>query len=86
VHIHFKVRLFSGSQRSHEFTSQLYFDDAITDLVHAQPPYNAKGPRNRRNEEDGIYRGRDSGSQLLLRLSSDGSGYVGAFAIGLRMT
>jgi protocatechuate 3,4-dioxygenase beta subunit len=85
VHIHFKVRVSSGAQRSHEFTSQLYFDDAITDQVHAQPPYRAKGKRDVRNDLDGIYRARGSGSKLLLRLSKEGDGYVGTTAVGLRM-
>lgn len=86
VHIHFKVRMFAGAQRSYELTSQLYFDDAITDLVHARPPYNAKGARDTRNDRDRIYRARNSGSKLLLRLSPDGRGYVGTIGVGLRMS
>jgi protocatechuate 3,4-dioxygenase beta subunit len=86
VHIHFKVRLFTGAQQSYEFASQLYFDDAITDQVLAQPPYSAKGARSTRNDSDGIYRNRDSGSQLLLRLDQDEQGYVGTIAVGLRMS
>ena len=85
VHIHFKVRVASGSQRSHEFTSQLYFDDAITDQVHAQPPYRANGKRDVRNDLDGIYRARGSGSKLLLRLSKSAEGYLGETAVGLQM-
>jgi hypothetical protein len=75
----------SGAQQSHEFTSQLYFDDAITDAVHAQPPYRAKGQRDVRNDLDGIYRARGSGAKLLLRLSKDAEGYLGTTAVGLRM-
>lgn len=85
VHIHFKVRVASGSQRSHEFTSQLYFDDAITDQVHAQPPYRANGKRDVRNDLDGIYRARGSGSKLLLRLSKSAESYLGETAVGLQM-
>lgn len=86
VHIHFKVRVLSAAQRSHEFTSQLYFDDAITDQVHAQPPYRAKGVRDTRNDLDGIYRARGSGSMLLLRLTKNEGGYNGTTMIGLRLT
>jgi protocatechuate 3,4-dioxygenase beta subunit len=81
VHIHFKIRLFTGSQRTYEFTSQLYFDDLITDQVHAQSPYNTKGSRNTRNSRDGIF--NNGGSQLLLNLTQGGQGYVGTFDIGL---
>lgn len=87
VHIHFKVRLFAGTQTTFEFTSQLYFDDAITDLVHAQAPYNVKGSRDTRNNRDGIYTGgNSSGAQLLLNLNKCVEGYVATFDIGLRMS
>ena len=81
VHIHFKVRVPSGQQ----FTSQLYFDDALTDRVHANPPYNRKGIRTTRNGQDGIYRERNSGAGLVLRLTPEARGYQGSFSVGLRM-
>ncbi|HXV80553.1 MAG TPA: intradiol ring-cleavage dioxygenase, partial [Candidatus Binatia bacterium] len=34
VHIHFKIRHDPASHRALEFTSQLYFDESITDEVH----------------------------------------------------
>ncbi|MEP7274219.1 MAG: intradiol ring-cleavage dioxygenase, partial [Acidobacteriota bacterium] len=75
VHIHFKIRLFSGSTKTYEFTSQLYFDDALTDQVLALAPYNTKAARGTRNSNDGIYN-----SQLLLSLTGNGqSGYVSSF-------
>src|SRR5688500_17132943 len=49
VHIHFKIRLPAGQQRAYEFTSQLYFDEALTDSVHARPPYNSKARRDTLN-------------------------------------
>ena len=78
VHIHFKIR--AGE---HEFTSQLYFDDAITDLVHAEGPYAQRGNRTLRNGRDGIFQG--GGGQLMLALARDGQGYAGTFEIGLRI-
>jgi uncharacterized protein (TIGR03437 family) len=82
VHIHFKIRLFDGATRAFEFTSQLFFDDSLTDQVFTQAPYNTKGARGVRNSNDGIYNG--GGSQLLLSLTSDGQGgYNGDFDIGL---
>lgn len=82
VHIHFKIRLAPSSRPGYEFTSQLYFDDAVTDRVHAQQPYAAKGQRTVRNDRDGIY--RRGGSQLLLSLSETGGGYTGTFDIALQ--
>jgi protocatechuate 3,4-dioxygenase beta subunit len=81
VHIHFKIRTHSAAQSGYEFTSQLYFDDAITDQVHAQAPYAAKGQRTQKNDRDGIF--RESGEQLLLQLTQAAEGYEGRFNIGL---
>src|SRR4029079_8469287 len=62
VHIHFKIRNGTASQQVHEFTSQFFFDESVTDEVHAQAPYSQKGYRTLKNEGDGIYQG--GGSQL----------------------
>jgi protocatechuate 3,4-dioxygenase beta subunit len=83
VHIHFKVRLDPAAGRGQELTSQFYFDDALTDLVHARPPYNSRGQRRRRNQGDRIFEAGGSGSRLLLRLRPDEPGYVGAVNVGL---
>lgn len=83
VHIHFKIRTDGGAARGREFTSQLYFDDAMTDQVLARPPYASKGTSGRiRNERDGIYQ-RQGGPQLMLALAERGTGYHGVFDIGL---
>jgi protocatechuate 3,4-dioxygenase beta subunit len=84
VHIHFKIRIGSASQQSYEFTSQLYFNDSLTDQIHAQAPYAAKGQRTLKNDGDGIFRG--GGQQLMLQLTKDAIGYVGTFNIGLQIT
>jgi protocatechuate 3,4-dioxygenase beta subunit len=84
VHIHFKIRTAATSGKHSEFTSQLYFDDAITDKVHAQAPYASKGQRTLKNAGDGIFRG--GGDQLLLTLVEAAQGYTATFDIGLQMT
>ncbi len=81
VHIHFKIR--TTTQPSYEFTSQLYFDDAITDQVQAQAPYAARGQRSERNVQDGIF--QQGGEQLLLQLAEVETGYEGRFEIGLEL-
>lgn len=84
VHIHFKIRTDMNSARAQEFTSQLYFDDSITDEIHAQAPYLSRGQRKGRNDRDGIF--RRGGKELMLNLTKDGQGYLGTFDIGLQMT
>jgi protocatechuate 3,4-dioxygenase beta subunit len=82
VHIHFKIRSSAASTSAYEFTSQLFFDDALTDEVHAAEPYAAKGQRDTRNANDGIY--NQGGSQLVLDVAADGSGgYAATFDIAL---
>ncbi len=38
VHLHFKIRTRPSSGPGYQFTSQLYFDDPLTDRVHALAP------------------------------------------------
>ena len=84
VHIHFKIRTSPESRRGYEFTSQIYFDDALTDRIHAQAPYAAKGRGRLRNRQDGIF--QDGGEELVLPLIQQPQGYAGTFDIGLQMT
>jgi protocatechuate 3,4-dioxygenase beta subunit len=84
VHIHFTIRDSPESQQGYEFTSQLYFDDALTDEVQSQGPYAEKGQRDLRNSEDGIYQG--GGDELLLDLTENGEGYAATFDIALDTT
>ena len=46
-HIHFKLRMATAgaAARSREFTSQLYFDDALSDRIYAAAPYASRGRR-----------------------------------------
>jgi protocatechuate 3,4-dioxygenase beta subunit len=85
VHIHVKVRTHPASPRAHELTSQLYFNDALTDRVHAQQPYAGSARRRVRNESDSIFR-RAGGSRLLLPVVAQGGGYVASFGIGLQLS
>jgi protocatechuate 3,4-dioxygenase beta subunit len=85
VHIHFKIHTDPGSPHGHEFTSQLYFDESVTDDVHAQAPYNAKGRRRTKNATDGLFQ-RGGGKDLMLLLTKDAKNYAGSFDIGLRTT
>ena len=79
THIHFKVR-----KDNLEFTSQFFFDDALSDEVHVAGAYAEKGAAGRlQNGADGIY--GQSGGQLQLDVSQDGASYATSFDIGLQM-
>lgn len=79
VHIHFKVHN-DTSEQSNVFTSQLFFDDALSDQVFSQAPYASKGQRDTLNSTDGIYDDR-----LLLAVTPAAEGYAAIFDIGLQM-
>lgn len=83
VHIHFKIRSAAGGGRMHEFTSQLFFDDGLTDQVHAQPPYATRGQSRLRNVRDSIY--RTAGAQLTLAVAPAAPGYAGSFDLALQI-
>lgn len=81
VHLHFKIRT-QKANRNYEFTSQLFFDDALSDKIFAGVPYTANGGQMR-NEQDGIF--RDGGSQLLLKPTPKKAGYTATFEVGLQV-
>jgi protocatechuate 3,4-dioxygenase beta subunit len=83
VHIHFKIRTGAAAARAHEFTSQLYFDEAITEEVHSRAPYSSKGRRSTANDADFIF--RRGGKQLLLEPTKNAQGYAARFDIGLQI-
>ena len=82
VHIHFKVRTSPTGASGLEFTSQLFFDEALTDQVHAQSPYSQKGRRDTLITTDGIF--RSGGTSLLVPLAASGGGYAGTMYVGVR--
>jgi protocatechuate 3,4-dioxygenase beta subunit len=78
VHIHFKIRIAADADQTYEFTSQLFFDEALSDQVYTQEPYASKGQRDQLNSTDGIYN-----DLLLLAANQTAQGYASTFTIGL---
>lgn len=76
VHIHFKIR--TGNA---EFTSQIFFDDAVSaELFKSTAPYSQKGTNGiTLNARDGIYK-----SELLVPVTKNGESYAATFDIGLQ--
>lgn len=82
VHIHEKVRTFDPfGQVITEVSTQLFFDDAVTDAVLDTPAYAGRGPRDTRNSTDSIFRGQQARS---VSLTGDvGSGLQGEIDVGV---
>jgi protocatechuate 3,4-dioxygenase beta subunit len=86
VHIHIRIRLFTGTTATYDFLTQLFFDDALTDAVDSMSPYNARGTRDTRNAADSIY-GSDGATVQLAPTSDGAGGYVApiTFALDIRL-
>jgi protocatechuate 3,4-dioxygenase beta subunit len=84
VHIHFKIRTTGTDGAAYEFTSQLFFDDTLSDKVFTQAPYAAKGTRNTRNSNDSIY--RSGGAQTLIAPTHSNGTYNTTFSVALDLS
>jgi protocatechuate 3,4-dioxygenase beta subunit len=97
IHIHFKIRMPMGSS-AYDFTSQMFFDEKISEEVLATGPY-ATAPGNRAvfNDDDHIFQGTATNGQkppagqkapgldTMVSLSKMASGYTGLLKIGLKI-
>jgi protocatechuate 3,4-dioxygenase beta subunit len=76
VHLHLKVHLAEATV----LTTQLFFDDAVTDTVHGgSDPYRQHPGRDTRNDRDAFY-----SDTALLRLAPAPGGWLGALNLGVR--
>lgn len=78
VHIHLKVRAGGRAGRHYELTSQLYFDQAVTERVYAR-----RGAGWPRNAGDVIF--RRGGRQLVLTPVAADTGNRAAFDVALHL-
>lgn len=86
VHIHFKIRTYSGSQPVGTFTSQFFFNESVTDTVYTRTPYSARPNRDTRNANDGIYRDAGSNvSRVLVSPTAAGDGYAATLNVGVNI-
>jgi protocatechuate 3,4-dioxygenase beta subunit len=75
VHLHLKVHLAASTA----LTTQLFFDDAVTDTVHGgSDPYRQHPGRDTRNDRDAFY-----SDPALLSLAAAGNGWLGALSLGV---
>lgn len=75
VHIHAKVRLYTGSQTTYTHNTQFFFDESMTDSVYRLSPYASRGTRDMLNSRDNIYSCSTSagvsGQVMTLRMAAD---------------
>ena len=83
VHIHFKIRTDPDAEAGFEFTSQLFFDEALSQQVYASGVYASKGQPDQPNASDGIF--NQSGGATLLNVTQDGDTYKTTFEIAVQL-
>ena len=83
VHIHFKIRTDPDAEAGFAFTSQLFFDDALSQQVYASGVNASKGPQDQPNETDSIF--NESGGATLLAVTQDGQTYRTTFEIAVQL-
>jgi protocatechuate 3,4-dioxygenase beta subunit len=98
IHIHVKVRMPMGTDKAYDFTSQIFFEEALNSMVLSQAPYNkAPGMRMVLNDADHIYNGTASntqkppagktppGEQMTAVLTKTATGYAAALKLGIKV-
>jgi protocatechuate 3,4-dioxygenase beta subunit len=81
VHVHLKVRT-SPSARGANFSTQIYFEDALIDRVHSKAPYALHGRRDTPNDQDEVFVG--GGQQQIVRLTEGPKGLIGTFELAIK--
>ncbi|WP_300682800.1 hypothetical protein [Nocardioides sp.] len=80
IHVHYRIRLALDSSTTVNFTSQLFFDDTVTNAVQAVTSKGYKGTgRDTTNSTDQLY----DASLLVPLTGSTTAGYTGAFTVNL---
>ncbi len=87
VHIHVKARVFNAAgNATYEFTTQLFFDDAVNDIVMQRPAYSTRGSARTRNAQDFLYGSNDPSRLVdLAPMPGTDPGYIATAALGLTL-
>jgi protocatechuate 3,4-dioxygenase beta subunit len=79
VHIHMKVHV----EENVVHTGQLFFDDALSDTVYRNGPYDSRSARDTRNEDDSIFSDA-GGSSVIVPVTASSSDYKGSITVGVK--
>jgi uncharacterized protein (TIGR03437 family) len=82
IHIHLRVRTYSGTAVLSNFVSQIYFEDAISNVVLAQSAYSRTTARDTTNTNDMLYRVANATRMLAEASGSVAAGYTASITVG----
>jgi protocatechuate 3,4-dioxygenase beta subunit len=77
IHIHFTVRV-NGRDA---VTSQLYFEDALSNEILAQGEYAGRGQRDTTNQTDGLFRSGATAAQVVFSTAKRADGVLHAWKV-----
>ena len=86
VHIHFRIRTYSGITQVGEFVAQIFFDDTLTDTIFKNAPYSSRPNRDTRNTNDMVLTGTRNGAIVYADVTQTSTGYAATATIGVNMT
>lgn len=86
IHIHIRVRTYSGTTVLGNFVSQIFFDESINNTVLAQPAYTRTTARDTSNANDMVYQVSNKERMLATATGSVAAGYTAAITLGVSLT
>jgi uncharacterized protein (TIGR03437 family) len=85
IHIHVRVRTYSGSTILGNFVSQIFFDEATNNTVLAQSAYARTTSRGTTNASDMVYRVANPERMLAATTGSVSAGYASTITLGVAL-
>ncbi|WP_051670396.1 hypothetical protein [Bryobacter aggregatus] len=82
IHIHIRVRTYSGTSVLSNFVSQIFFDEAINNLVMKESDYTRTTNRDTTNNSDMIYQVANNTRMLASTTGSIAAGYSATITLG----
>jgi uncharacterized protein (TIGR03437 family) len=82
IHIHVRVRTYSGSTVLSNFVTQIFFDDTVNNTVLATSAYSRTTSRDTTNSSDMVYRVANQTRMLAAVTGDINSGYQAAITLG----
>ena len=82
IHIHARVRTYSGTTVLSNFVTQIFFDDTVTNTVLAQSTYSRTGNRDTTNSSDMVYNVTNKERMLATVTGDTTKGYAATITIG----
>ena len=86
IHVHVRVRTYSGATVLGNFVSQVFFDESINNTVLAQAAYTRTTARDTTNASDMVYAVANQTRMLVTATGSVSAGYAATITMGVSLT